>query len=544
MKDRDLFTSLNDLDENIIEEAEKEKPMRTGAGVLRILLPAAALLLVAALVVGGALLFRKQNAPVLPPDDAASSGEASETPTNDGKDVVAATVYFDVNPSVGIDVDGFDKVHALAGVNDDGKELLLGKELVGMKIEDAIKDLLALSYQKGYLTPEQNALLLSVRSDDATLAHILSARLSLAASALLDTLLPDGRVIAQTIDFEERYRELNETENVSPGKAKYIFDILDLSDEYSADDLIKMSFTELLSIAERLGHPVGNRIKLTESVAVAITRFKEVYFPDAEIREDYIPTEIPGAPDGTVPKIHVLYVTPAKGEELCFEIMACRGSSSAEGENWALDTINLKKDDAVYQYAIDPENGRLFYEKVLRSILREEEALDLSISFCGKTKDALIESEVIDAEDQFLIYLLFKNENGYDARNVLVSKEIRSAVSCWKISANLWETYVRRLINDDLHKTYPDKDVKDTASVIGFCDMRMWGGKLYVRCLSDFDGGWHHAIVDCLNGTVVYSEISDSETPSAGFEEQVKFYRDLAKEVEKELIDEDCTPTD
>ena len=534
MKDRTLFTSLNDLDKEIIEEAENTPQKRTPARTLRvILIAAAAVLLVAALVFGGVMLLKKPDVPEPATDP---------LPT-------AATVYIDVNPSVAFSVSQNGTVLAVKGVNDDGKNLPLDEKLVGSKAEDAVKRLIALVIDKGYLTLTQNALLLSVRSEDPTLANVLLATLEQSAMRTLDILLPDGRVIAQIVDFEERYRELNEYGNVSPGRAKYIFDVLDRSDEYSKEDLIKMNFTKLLSIAESLGQPVGNRIKITESVAVAIARFKEVCYPDAEMREDYIPTNLPNAPAGIEPKVHVLYVTPANGEELCFEIMVCRGSAAVaendgRAEHWTLDTVNLKKDDVVYQYAIDPENGRIFYEKILHAPLSEEDALDLAVSFCGKTKDGLIAKEVADMEDQFLVNLLFKDGDEYDARNVLVYKEIFSAVSCWKVTPNLWEAYLRQILNDDLHKTYPDKDVKDALSVAGFCDERVWGGALYLRCLSKFDGGWHHSIIDCQTGEVVYSEITGSDTCSAAFEEKVEYYRALAQEAEAQMLeDNEPTPT-
>lgn len=533
MNDRDLFTALNGIDDRIIKESEKEAPARARARLLRVLLPAAALILVCALAVGGVMLIKKNGTPDAPAtqENAQTAEAADET-----KKAVAATVYFDVNPSVGIDVDGSGGVYAVAGVNGDGEKLLLGAGLVGEKIEDAVAGLIARSAKMGYLTASQNAVLLSVRADDEALAHILSARLSQTASAALDALLPDGRVIAQTIDFEDYLKELNVKGRVSPGKAKYILDILGLTDEYAAEDLVSMNFTELLSLAESLGHPVGQRIKDGEAVDIAIKRFLQVYDPDAEARVDYVPWEIPDAPAGIQPTVRVLRVGTADGKELQYEIRVCIGSASADNEKWALDIVNLKGDGIVYQYGIDPETGKILYEKAFDPDRLSEVALELSVAFCGKTADDLVDSEIVDTEEQFLMYLLFCTEDGYDARNVLFDKESCSAVSGWQmVSANFWDAYRLRLINDDLHISQPDKDVKNVFAY--FC------AGPYVRCASEFEGGWHHCILDGKAGRIVYSEISGSEEVSAAFKEQIARCIALAGETEG-TNDEICEPAD
>ena len=185
MKDQDMFNVINDIDEDLITEAQSAPAGGASrAGTARILLLAAIALLICGLIAGSVFLLRKGSASPLQESDAETALPAKETDrapaqttaqTNAQK--TAATVYLDVNPSVGVAIDESKTVLDVFAANSDGEALLTGVELIGKPVGDAVGTLLTLSVRDGYLTAENNAVLLSVECEDKALGAELCSSL-------------------------------------------------------------------------------------------------------------------------------------------------------------------------------------------------------------------------------------------------------------------------------------------------------------------------------------------------------------------------------
>ena len=75
-----------------------------------------------------------------------------------------STITFDVNPSVSILVNGFDRVREMRINNEDAAMLLFDYDLTGMKLDKAVETITQELIRAEYLTDDSNGMLISVRN--------------------------------------------------------------------------------------------------------------------------------------------------------------------------------------------------------------------------------------------------------------------------------------------------------------------------------------------------------------------------------------------
>ena len=79
---------------------------------------------------------------------------------------VVTIVALDINPSMKISLNYKNKVIKIEGVNGDGKELLKDNKLKGKSLEVAIEDISKRVIEKGYITEEDNHILINVEGSN------------------------------------------------------------------------------------------------------------------------------------------------------------------------------------------------------------------------------------------------------------------------------------------------------------------------------------------------------------------------------------------
>lgn len=75
------------------------------------------------------------------------------------------TVYMRINPEVGMEVNRFDRVVGVDGINDDGRALVSGFSFYGRTIDDVSDDLASRAEEQGYLG-DGGTIELTIESDD------------------------------------------------------------------------------------------------------------------------------------------------------------------------------------------------------------------------------------------------------------------------------------------------------------------------------------------------------------------------------------------
>lgn len=135
-------------------------------------------------------------------------------------------VSLDVNPSVEYSLNTFDRILAVKGVNDDGKEILQELDLKNMKIENAVKETLNRLMADGYLTDDPNGgVVITTSNDKKGDAEKLAAELEQEVQDYLDgqegiTAKVDAEAVAP-----KRVEEAKEM-GVTPGKLNLVEKLL------------------------------------------------------------------------------------------------------------------------------------------------------------------------------------------------------------------------------------------------------------------------------------------------------------------------------
>ncbi len=201
-------------------------------------------------------------------------------------------VHLDINPSIELTANIYDRIIKAEALNEDGRKLLEGRSLKNSSIETGISDLLDIAVKKGYLTGSEpqtgdtttgtavsasnagevtaagvegqpqkinNAVILTVSSNNSKKSGNLKKKIMDSASKELDTDKVDSEILIGITSIEQR----NEARGlgVTPGKLALIEDAMGEEPELKIDDLKKDSVEELLEKIqekEKNGQKNGN----------------------------------------------------------------------------------------------------------------------------------------------------------------------------------------------------------------------------------------------------------------------------------------------
>ena len=158
---------------------------------------------------------------------------------------VNATVSLDVNPGVEISVNRKDRVLDVKPLNGDGEIILAGMDLSGTKLDVAVNALIGSMLKNGYINEKANSILISVDTSDTARGERLQKQLSEEASRLLSAENLDPSVISQTVNADDRLKELASEYNISAGKVRLINELIAQDAARSFEQLAKLTINEL-----------------------------------------------------------------------------------------------------------------------------------------------------------------------------------------------------------------------------------------------------------------------------------------------------------
>ncbi len=163
-----------------------------------------------------------------------------------------AVIALDVNPSLEIEVNEKEKVIAVNALNADALTVIGDMELKGVGLDVAINALIGSMLQNGYISAEQNSILISVDADNAERAALLRTSITEKVSAILVNRNIDPSVLSQLFD--------RDTEQTEEGASAAVSELADkilaagLKDAhgnpYTRSDLVSMKINELKLILE------------------------------------------------------------------------------------------------------------------------------------------------------------------------------------------------------------------------------------------------------------------------------------------------------
>lgn len=155
-----------------------------------------------------------------------------------------AYVGIDINPSIELGVNYFDRVVSAEGVNADGQDILSETNIIGMSYEEALASLNDSLVNKGYLTADAAVAVTVMCDDDSRCSNLEETSQRCFSSA--------GQGVHCSRATSAEHHEAHES---GLGMGKYLAwrSLVDAGVDISADDAAHMTMSELRDLAAREG---------------------------------------------------------------------------------------------------------------------------------------------------------------------------------------------------------------------------------------------------------------------------------------------------
>lgn len=155
------------------------------------------------------------------------------------------TVYIDINPSVALKLNRFERVVGVEYLNNDAKNLLAGVKLVGCDASDALTTVITACDNAGYVNASSEIYISAESNNDKDSEKILT---KLKARAEASKGQESETYTVNTYKASKTEKENYKKEELSPAKYNIIREIIDEDDDFEIDDLKGKTMDELKRI--------------------------------------------------------------------------------------------------------------------------------------------------------------------------------------------------------------------------------------------------------------------------------------------------------
>lgn len=145
-------------------------------------------------------------------------------------------VDIDINPSIELTVNKFDRIISSKAYNEDGKKLLTGFNINNIKLQEGVEVLLDKAIEQGYIKQNtENAVILAVSSKNNKKAQKLESEVQVLVSNKLGNAEVETEIVSKEIAAESHIDA--EELGISPGKMHLINKLIEAKPELKAEDL-------------------------------------------------------------------------------------------------------------------------------------------------------------------------------------------------------------------------------------------------------------------------------------------------------------------
>ena len=168
-----------------------------------------------------------------------------------GLDDVETVIAFDVNPSIELEVNAHGKVVKVNAINEDAQIVIGDMNFRHVDYDIAVNAILGSMLKNGYLSTDQNSILVSVHSRDEKKAEALKETITTDITSILEGSNIEASVIVQDYEKNHEVDKIAQENKISHAKAKLIARIIKagLTDadgyEYTYERLAELTVTEL-----------------------------------------------------------------------------------------------------------------------------------------------------------------------------------------------------------------------------------------------------------------------------------------------------------
>lgn len=159
------------------------------------------------------------------------------------------TVYIDINPSVALKLNRFERVIGVEFLNDDAKTLLSDVKLIGCNATDAVQTVITACDTAGYVKSDSE-IYISATSKQEQSSEKLLEKLKGHAETMREE--PNETYSVNTYNAKKNEKKDFEKESLSPAKYNVISEILDEDDRYKLEDLKDKPMSELKKLHREL----------------------------------------------------------------------------------------------------------------------------------------------------------------------------------------------------------------------------------------------------------------------------------------------------
>jgi len=156
------------------------------------------------------------------------------------------TIYIDVNPSVAITLNRFERVNGVEYLNEDARDVFEKTELEGKSAEEALEEIIAVLDTEGYFEDEACIYISADEKAQETVDKLTSHAEKIKGNRKY-------KVSGQALSQEEK-EEAKES-GISPGKYRIISEIIELCPSYTVEELKNLPMAELNKIYKNLAKP-------------------------------------------------------------------------------------------------------------------------------------------------------------------------------------------------------------------------------------------------------------------------------------------------
>lgn len=165
---------------------------------------------------------------------------------------IESIVALDINPSVEISLNNFDRVVEAKALNSDGEKVLKDMDLKNVDMDVAINAIVGSLLKNGYISEVANSVLVSVKNDDEVKASEIEEKIIDEVEKILKASKIDAAILSQMYDdSDNEIKRIAKENNISEGRAKLIAVLLKQKikdtkgNEITEKDLAEMSINEL-----------------------------------------------------------------------------------------------------------------------------------------------------------------------------------------------------------------------------------------------------------------------------------------------------------
>lgn len=160
-------------------------------------------------------------------------------------------VSLDINPSVELGVNAFDKVVSAEGINDDGKRLIREQRVTHMSVENAVRALIVEAAGQNYINEDGTTVIaVTAESEKKRDASDLQRDCIKGIDSALGSMNINAIIYKGAVNLDIRTEA--ENLNISPGKLKLIQYLQTLDAGATIDQYRNSSITEIIDDANEL----------------------------------------------------------------------------------------------------------------------------------------------------------------------------------------------------------------------------------------------------------------------------------------------------